>query len=630
MSAALDTVLARLKGVRREGAGFKALCPCHSENTGSLDVREGEQGVLMQCWGCGAKAEQICAAIGIEVRDLFFNSRNGHTTSGKGTSNPPLTLEAFAKRKGFTVEFLAEQGVAQSGSSITFKYLLMNGQRAPRQRVRTPTGFLWNKADGRPTVYGAWRIPEARKQGIADLYLVEGESDSLTLWAHDLAALGIPGDTLCDTLQAPHVRGFSRIYVVREWDAKGGEVFEKGCTARLANLEFRGAVRVIEMERAAVKDINDLHVKFLSQTGAFEAELALLVEMARAVDLPIIGLEAFDASSVQERKVEWLWRNRVALGKLTLFVGAPGLGKSFTALDFAARVSRDANWPDWGSNEIVGRTIVFSAEDGIEDTIIARLKAQNANLANVTVCKRIREMNESGEMTRRGFNLTRDLPHLERLIDQHPDTKVVIIDPVSAYAGRADTHKNAEMRTELLDPLSEMAERRGLAVIAITHWNKGGGNPLERVSGSIAFPAAARQVWGFTADPENPGRTLMLFGKSNLGPRVSGLAFRISEVDGRATLAWEAGDVDKRLDDVLRQERGETKDETGKLVQACELIRDMCADGREVPSKELEERAAKLGISTRTVYRARNDVLHCKARRKGGVAKDGDWWISLP
>jgi hypothetical protein len=36
-------------------------------------------------------------------------------------------------------------------------------------------------------------------------------------------------------------------------------------------------------------------------------------------------------------------------------------------------------------------------------------------------------------------------------------------------------------------------------------------------------------------------------------------AFRISEVDGRATLVWEAGDVDKRLDDVLRQERGEPK-----------------------------------------------------------------------
>jgi hypothetical protein len=493
MSAALDSVVAKLKGVKRDGAGYKAPCVCHNETTASLDIRDGESAVLIHCFGCGAGAEQVCPAIGMEVRDLFFNSRNGHASNGSGASNRPLTLEAFAKRKGFTTEFLTEQGISQAGNSLTFKYLLMNGQRAPRQRIRTVSGFLWNEAKGRPTVYGLWRIPQSRKQRVSDMYLVEGESDSLTLWAHGFTALGIPGASNCETLQAPHVNGFSRIYIAREPD-QGGETFEKGCVARLANLEFRGAVRVIEMQRAAVKDISDLHVKHLNQAGVFETELALLVEMAQAVDLPIVGLEAFDASSVEERKVEWLWRNRVALGKLTLFVGAPGLGKSFTALDFAARVSREANWPDWGSNETVGRTIVFSAEDGIQDTIIARLKAQNANLANVTVCKRIREMNESGEMTRRGFNLTRDLPHLERLLDQHPDTKAVIIDPVSAYAGRADTHKNAEMRTEVLDPLSEMAERRELAVVAITHWNKGSGNPLERVSGSIAFPAAARQV----------------------------------------------------------------------------------------------------------------------------------------
>jgi hypothetical protein len=185
------------------------------------------------------------------------------------------------------------------------------------------------------------------------------------------------------------------------------------------------------------------------------------------------------------------------------------------------------------------------------------------------------------------------------------------------------------MRTEVLDPLSEMAERRGLAVIAITHWNKGGGNPLERVSGSIAFPAAARQVWGFTADPEDATRTLMLFGKSNLGQRVSGLAFRISEVDGRATLAWEAGDVDKRLDDVLRQERGEKENDVAKVQRACDFIRELCADGREVLTTEIEERGREVGISTRTLFRARKDFLHCRARKEG-FGKDGRWWISLP
>ena len=265
----------------------------------------------------------------------------------------------------------------------------------------------------------------------------------------------------------------------------------------------------------------------------------------------------------------------------------------------------------------------FSAEDGIEDTIVARLKAQNADLTKITICKRIREMNDSGEMTRRGFNLTRDLPHLERLLDQHPDTKSVIIDPVSAYAGRADTHKNAEMRTEVLDPLSEMAERRGVAVIAITHWNKGSGGSLERISGSIAFPAAARQVWGFTADPEEATRTLMLFGKSNVGPRVAGLRFRISEIDGRATLTWDAGDVDQKLDDVGSERLSRAVDAfsipTDEIpvmlgaiatLQAQLMMRlthlsapaPQASDGDD-PMLTVEEVAEKLRCSTKKIYR---------------------------
>src|ERR1700730_11585041 len=139
MGAALDTVLAKLKGVRREGAGYKALCPCHSENTGSLSISDGDDAVVVHCFGCNAGAAEVCAALGIDVRDLFFNSRNGHTANGNGAGGA-LTLEAFAKRKGFSVEFLAQHGVEQQGNALVFKYLLMNGQRAPRPRVRTPTG----------------------------------------------------------------------------------------------------------------------------------------------------------------------------------------------------------------------------------------------------------------------------------------------------------------------------------------------------------------------------------------------------------------------------------------------------------------------------------------------------------
>ena len=40
--------------------------------------------------------------------------------------------------------------------------------------------------------------------------------------------------------------------------------------------------------------------------------------------------------------IEWLWPNRIPLGKVTLLVGDPGLGKSLLALDLAAIVSKRA------------------------------------------------------------------------------------------------------------------------------------------------------------------------------------------------------------------------------------------------------------------------------------------------
>src|SRR6476661_2421328 len=51
-------------------------------------------------------------------------------------------------------------------------------------------------------------------------------------------------------------------------------------------------------------------------------------------------------SELAPQKVRWLWPDRIPLGRITLLVSDPGLGKSLLALDIAARVSTGAPWPD--------------------------------------------------------------------------------------------------------------------------------------------------------------------------------------------------------------------------------------------------------------------------------------------
>jgi hypothetical protein len=56
------------------------------------------------------------------------------------------------------------------------------------------------------------------------------------------------------------------------------------------------------------------------------------------------GLIARRASEIQAQPIDWLWPNRIAIGKQTLIAGDPGLGKSqLTA--FQAAIVTTANGP---------------------------------------------------------------------------------------------------------------------------------------------------------------------------------------------------------------------------------------------------------------------------------------------
>jgi RecA-family ATPase len=66
--------------------------------------------------------------------------------------------------------------------------------------------------------------------------------------------------------------------------------------------------------------------------------------------------------------------------------GDPGLGKSATVLDVAARVSTGREFPDGTSNDVgPGGVVILSAEDGLSDTIKPRLEAAGADLERIDI-----------------------------------------------------------------------------------------------------------------------------------------------------------------------------------------------------------------------------------------------------
>ena len=146
----------------------------------------------------------------------------------------------------------------------------------------------------------------------------------------------------------------------------------------------------------------------------------------------------------------------------------------------------------------VGSVIILSAEDDAGDTIRPRLDAAGANVKSVHLISAVRQSDGKG---RRTFNLQADLSLLEEAIERIGNVRLVIIDPVSSYLGKTDSHKNADVRGTL-EPLGDMASRLRVAVVSITHFSKGAGqSAINSFIGSIAFVAAARAAFIVTPRP---------------------------------------------------------------------------------------------------------------------------------
>src|SRR5262249_60731325 len=75
------------------------------------------------------------------------------------------------------------------------------------------------------------------------------------------------------------------------------------------------------------------------------------------------------ASRLLPRSLEWLWPGRLALGKLAILDGDPGLGKSLLTLDLCARLSTGRPFPDGSPGPGPLNSLVLNGAAGAEDTI---------------------------------------------------------------------------------------------------------------------------------------------------------------------------------------------------------------------------------------------------------------------
>jgi hypothetical protein len=341
---------------------------------------------------------------------------------------------------------------------------------------------------------------------------------------------------------------------------------------------------------------------------------------------PVTSLEILCLKDVQIKPIAWLWKFWIALGKTTVLAGNGGEGKSTILCDWIGRATTGEVWPDGAERSAPCSVLILAAEDDVEDTVKPRLAAVGANMERVFLIRAVRVGDD-----RRSFNLQSDLRHLEEVITANKDIRLVIIDPISSYLGKVDSHKNAEVRS-VLEPLGEMAARLGVAVVCNNHFSKGGGNANSRIIGSVAFVNQARAAFIVTPDAENEGRRLLMPSKNNIAPIKHGVAYRIEgclvkDDAGQEILtsrvSWETEPVTITADQALAAH--EDTDDRSAAAEAEEFLRDKLSAG-PVAAKDGEEHARALGIAAKTLKRSRKKlgVIAEKAGLKEG------WTWRLP
>jgi len=403
-----------------------------------------------------------------------------------------------------------------------------------------------------------------------------------------LALGGVSGKALDHFLSER--KDICQVFLCLDSDTAGSEA-----SLRLAQ-NIPDGISVVRLVPAR-KDWNDvLRQKTDIPSKKFIAETITLKELPVVQPVPMLRM-----ADVELTSVEWLWFPYIPFGKLTIIQGNPGEGKTYFAMRLAAACTNRKPLP--GMEVLEPFNIIYqTAEDGLGDTVKPRLMEAEADLEKVLV------------IDDRDTPLTLADERIEKAIREN-HARLVIIDPVQAFLGAdVDMNRANEVRP-IFRSLGDIAQDTGCAIVLIGHLNKAAGTQSTyRGLGSIDITAAVRSLLFIGKLKDSPTTRVLIHEKSSLAPPGQSLAFSLGDEKG---FSW-IGAYDITADELLA--RTDTAKTESKTAQAEALILELLADGRKMPSAELEKAVNDRGISSRTMRTAKSRIGDRLVTEKNGAS----------
>lgn len=313
-------------------------------------------------------------------------------------------------------------------------------------------------------------------------------------------------------------------------------------------------------------------------------------------------------SEIQQKEVEWLWKNWIPLGCVSVLEGRKGTGKSTFSAALAAAIT--AGLPLPGRRDKAIRDVLWvTAEEDPARAIGPRLAAAGADLGRVHMFGWNTE-----EACVKELVLPRDLLKLRAEIEARK-VSLVVLDPLAGFLSRdCDENSQQDMRG-LLQPLALLAAQTGAAILAIRHLRKGkAGCALDQGIGSVAIGAVARVVLRLDRVQGSKWKRALACVASNLGPQPQTLSFEVVAQDASTRVEWgESLPLDA---EELAADQGDAG-ERSALEDARRLLREKLKDGW-VPVRAIVVEAKDASVSERTLRSAKAELgVRTRFRREG-------------
>jgi hypothetical protein len=326
-------------------------------------------------------------------------------------------------------------------------------------------------------------------------------------------------------------------------------------------------------------------------------------------------VQLINAADVEPEEMTFLWLDRIPNGTLTVIGGKPGMGKSLYTNYLAAEVTKAG-----------GAVLMSAPEDALTWVKIPRLMAAGADPRLVHFWP--------GKL-----RLPEDVDAAEELIRFH-GIKLLLIDPIAKHVTRKGDPAPA------LEPLVAMAERTGVAVVAVHHLNKKlpkDAHPQDAFGGPAGGwigTARMAHVLGPITSGDEEQRFMSVAKSNHLRDDAPSVEFYIEEVEvdlpnGSTVevprLVFVTADSPVKAGAVVHYKPG---DNSGSDTAQGEKKRigmeflTLVLVGGPIPAKLLYDQAQKVGVSKKTLNRAADELEVIRQRVGFGPGSHIEW--SLP